>query len=380
MLNSKKMILKPLLESTGGIHLTAYMVNRGKLVDLKLQLRETINQAYEWLNPIMSAKERNKILEPLYSLTTDARIFKQIKGNVGIFRNQESFRVLNIPVEVEQSCHVATSFHVKPLLRWLQMDQDFLFLGLENDAAHLYSGSQDSFKLVDSIIFPQAFKDKNTFDYYLGLNKATQKKIKEDETFAWLNDCISQITKFSKPKLFVAGEKFLVDGLNRSFHYKNAIKTPIENSFDKDSVNEVCVVIRKLLKAESRAIIEKSLMEFRFAEEDNRTRKNLFQVSKAVVQGRVRKLIVSDELSIFGKIDRKSGGLAIHPYDLDHEDDDILDDLAQIVLSQGGEVIVASKNEIPKGRPILAILDDEGKELEKTEDFRQYELLKERFG
>ena len=73
----------------------------------------------------------------------------------------------------------------------------------------------------------------------------------------------------------------------------------------------------------------------------------------------MRKIIVTDELSIFGKIDPKSGGLAIHPFDLDHEDDCILDDLAQMVLSQGGEVIVAKRDEIPKGRPILAILDDE---------------------
>lgn len=93
----------------------------------------------------------------------------------------------------------------------------------------------------------------------------------------------------------------------------------------------------------------------------------------------MRKLIVTDELSIFGKIDSKSGGISIHPFDLDHEDDCILDDLAQMVLSQGGEVVVASRDEIPKGRPILAILDHEGEPLVKTEDV-QYEVLQERFG
>lgn len=380
MLTSKKITLKPLLESAEGVHLTAYLVNRGTLVDLKSQLREAIDQAYEWLNPVMSVEERNKFLEPLDSLLMDARIFKQMKGNIGIFRNQDSFRVLNIPVEVEQTCQVATSFHVKPLLRWLQADQEFLLLGLEKDAAHLYLGSQDSFKLVDSILFPEKFKNKEYFGDYKSLKKARQRKLMEDETFTWLNDWISQLTKTSKPKLFVAGEKSMVEGLNRSLNYKNVVKAPIANYFSKNNVSEVCSTIRKILKADSKAAIEKALMEFRFAEEGNRTRKNIFQISRAVVQGRVRKLIVSDELSIFGKIDKKSGGLAIHPFDLDHEDDDILDDLAQMVLSQGGEVIVASRNEIPKGRPILAILDDDDKELEKTEDSYQHEVLQERFG
>ncbi len=380
MLTSKKTTLKPLLESTDGVHLTVYLVNRGKLIDLKAQLREAIGQAYEWLDPVMSVYERNKFLEPLNSLLKDARIFKQMKGNIGIFRNQDSFRVLNVPVDVEMTCQVATSYHVKPLLRWLQADQEFLFLGLEKDAAHLYKGSQDSLKLVDSILRPESLTDKNALGDCTSLKESQQRKLKVDETFTWLNEWISQLTKTSKPKLFVAGEKLLVDRLNRSLQYKNAVKTPAANFFSKHNVNEVYSKIRKILKVDSKAAIEKALMEFRFAEEGNRTRKNIFQISKAVAQGRVRKLIVSDELSIFGKIDKKSGGLAIHPFDLDHEDDDILDDLAQMVLSQGGEVIVASRNEIPKGRPILAIVEDDGKELEKTEDSYHYEVLQERFG
>lgn len=379
MLTSKQSNLKPLLESKDGVHLTAYLVNRGDLVDLKIQLRRTINEAYEWLNTAMSSDERNKFLEPLDSLLNDARIFKQMRGNIGIFRNEDSFRILNIPIDIEQSCQVATSFHVKPLLRWLQGDQEFLFLGLEKDAAHLYLGSQDSFKAVDSILFPEFFKKRDSLSDYKSLKVARQNKMKETETFSWVNDWILELTKNSKPKFFIAGEPSLVQALNRSLSYKKAVKTPISNSFNKNNAIESAQNIRKLLKAESKKSLEKALLEFRFAEEGNRVKKNIFQISKAVVQGRVRKLIVTDEVSIFGKIDHKSGGIAIHPFDQDHEDDCILDDLAQMVLSQGGEVIVAKRDEIPKGRPILAILEDDGLALEKSEEL-QFEVLQERFG
>ena len=43
MLTSKQTNLKPLLESKNGIHLTAYLVNRGDLIDLKSQLRTTMD-------------------------------------------------------------------------------------------------------------------------------------------------------------------------------------------------------------------------------------------------------------------------------------------------------------------------------------------------
>lgn len=354
MLTSKRTTLKPLLESAEGVHLTVYLVNRGDLVDLKSQLSDAINQSYEWLNPVMSAEERNKFLEPLDSLLLDGRIFKQMRGNIGIFRNRDLFRVLNIPIEVEQTCQVASTFHVKPILKWLQNDQEFLLLGLTTSSAHLYLGSQDSFKLVDSILFSELLKG--------------------EDTFSWLNDWISTLAKHSKPKLFLAGDRTLIENMNRTLQYRYAVKTPILNSFSKNAASDLCIIIRKILKDDSKDLIERALLEFRFAEEGNRTRKNLFQISRAVVRGQVQKLIVTDELNIFGKIDKKSGALAIHPFDLDHEDDDILDDLAQLVLSQGGEVVIASRNEIPKGRPILAILDDDGEDLEKSEDLPQHQV------
>lgn len=379
MLALKKTKLKPILESKDGVHLTAYLVNRGDLIDLKSQLRATIGEAYEWLDTAMTSEERNRFLEPLDSLLNDVRIFKQIKGNIGIFRNEDMFRILNIPIEVEQNCQVATSFHVKPLLRWLQGDQEFLFLGLEKESAHLYLGSQDTFKLVDSIVFPDFFKLSDTSHNYSSEKKATENKLKDVETISWVNGWILRLTKHSKPKLFVAGEASLVTALTRKLKYKNAVMNPVSSSFHKSAAIESAQNIRKFLKEDTKMSLEKALLEFRFADESNRSKKNIFQIAKAVVQGKVRKLIVTDEVNIFGKIDRKTGGIAIHPFDQDHEDDCILDDLAQMVLSQGGEVVIAKREEIPKGRPILAILDDEGFPMEKIEKF-QYEVLQERFG
>lgn len=354
MLVSKQITLKPLLESFDGIHLTAYLQNRGRLSDLKNQLTEVVNHAYEHLAPVMSSEERSKFFEPVDALIRDASILKKMNGNIGIFRNLDIFRVLNIPVDIDQSIHVATSFHVKPLLRWMQEDQDFLVLGLEESSAHVYVAGKNSLRHLDSVFYSSP-----------------------SEGMVWINDCIAEHTKLSKPKLFLAGEQKQVDAIKKRIRYKNLIKTPASTDFKQSMIGDISRDLRQLLKAESRRQIEKALTEFHFAEESNRARKNIFQISRAVVQGKVRKLIVSDEISIFGKIDKKSGGLEIHPFDLDHEDDDILDDLAQMVLSQGGEVIIASNHEIPKGRPVLAILEDEdGQEFEfdKLDQHIQQEL------
>lgn len=374
MMLEKNKIFRSILESKDGVHLTIYLVNRGDLVDLKNQLLDSIDDALDSLMSVQTESERQKFLEPLTLLLTDARILKQIKGNIAIFRSRDYFRILNIPIKLDRQCHVANSFHVKPLLRWLQGDQDFLLLGLNNKSAHLYAGSLNKLTTIASIQIEQLASSISTKDYNFNLNQKSLSEAAITDLIFWVSENISELTKKLKPKLFLAGNPYDLKAFLKHFKYKNTVLAPVFSSFDTKNVGIICNNIRAKIRHESRENLEKILREFRFAEQENRVQKNLFQISKAVVRGKVRKLIVTDELNIFGKIDPKSGGLAIHPFDLDHEDDCILDDLAQLVLSQGGEVVIAKRDEIPKGRPILAILEDSGereKELNFNDETRE---------
>ena len=357
MIASKMSVLKPLIESNEGQHLTAYLTNEKNIFHLRRQLRETLETAYEYLAPVMSPDALVKFVAPLHNAIADTKLLRNLKGNVGIFRNENLFRILSLPVPVEQTCVVATSFHVKPLLRWIQNDREFLFLGITEGTASLYHGNQNSFNLIETIIFPEALQKTSYPDSYEDLKKLRFKSHKYDETIEWLNEWIFSLTKEVKPVLFVAGKRELTGPLLKQCRYANTREQAIWPSFSQEKATEICMEIRSILKKNARKDLEHSLMEFYQAEELNLANKNIFQIAKAAIKGKVRKLIIADGIKIFGKIDKTSGGLSIHTAHLDHEDDDILDDLAQEVLAQGGEVVVASRHEIPKGRPILAIFE-----------------------
>lgn len=355
MIISRQNALKPLIASKNGLHLTAYLNNHRDLSGLVRQVREVVAEADEWLKPALSEDERQKFLEPVRKLAHDPEMLARMSGNVGIFRNSTFFRVLNIPSPVHRSCVVATSFHVKPLLRWLQDDREFLLLGVENRGAFLYQGSRQAFNLVGSI--PLDGNVRQSAD--------------------WIDQWLSGLTKGSKPPLYLAGAPRSVQPLIAALHYRRLVRKPIAFSFSSDNVSHPRSKIRQALQRESELSLEKTLREFQAAEATNRAKKNIFQIAKAVVQGRVRKLVITDDILIFGRIDETSGGLALHPVHLDHEDDCLLDDLAQMVLSHGGEVVIARRDQIPKGRPILAILTDGAIELSRQEDM-EYEDLQER--
>jgi hypothetical protein len=376
MLTSKKQSLQPILKSSAGVHLTSYILNNGALEDLKTQIQETIQQSEAWLCEVMTKNEINHFLKPLYTLLFDARIFDQIKGNIGIFRNKDTFSVLNITHEVERSCHMGTSFHVKPLLKWLQIDYAFLILVVKENQAQLYLGGQDSFKLFDTLEIPLKYSEQNAQSNLLYLSQSKDQV--ELEKYSFINDWIRELTKKSKPKLFVVTQKEKVEMIKRSVKYKNYIITTSADVFGQHKLGDVCSLVREILNLESQRVIDKTLNEFRFAYNENLVSKNVFEIARLVAQNKVKKLIVTDDINIFGKVNKKSGDLKIHPFDMGHDDDDILDDLAQMVLLQGGEVVVTSRTKIPQGLPIMAIIDGKGKELQKMKSIRKYELLNER--
>ena len=149
--------------------------------------------------------------------------------------------------------------------------------------------------------------------------------------------------------------------------YENTERKAAWPSFSPEKSVEICAAIRAHLKNEAKEDLKRAIVEFYHADDLNLAKMNIFEIARAAVKGKVRKLIIADGITIFGKIDKKTGGLSIHPAHLDHEDDDILDDLAQEVLAKGGEVVVATQNEIPNGRPILAIVENSDSEIAKRQ-------------
>jgi hypothetical protein len=369
MVFDKKKALQSILESTDGIHLTIYLENQGNREGLLLQLKECIQEAHEFLQPVMTIEERMSFLEPLDSILGDKRIFENMQGHLGLFRTKEALRVLSIPIEVKRQCHVANSFHVKPLLRWMQIDKEFFMLDLSNESVSMYFGNQSTFQKIGELWFT----NKWPITKQLGTIKKSRKittEMKIEQLVDWISEVWKLSPSQSQPIMFVHGEMKLGSRLSRLSKNVQQVERLSQNK--KMDIARACAFVRDFLRLESAKMIQKTLIEFRVADELNLTKKNIFQIAKAAVQGKIRKLVVAEEVNIFGKVDRETGGLALHPFDLDHEDDDILDDIAQAVLSNGGEVIVVSKQDIPQGRPAVAIVAGEGIDIDdQIEDLRK---------
>lgn len=335
MITDRRTRLKPILESTGGIHLSAYLTNRHDLIDLKRQIGAATDAAEGHLRDVMSAEDRRRLLEPLNALVHDARVFSGIRENIGLFRTASSFRMISIPVPVEELCVVASSFHVKPLLKWLQDDREFLIAGIDGAMAHLYFGSNQTLSRAARLPLPMGAR----------------------ESAMVLDNWLRSQMRDGRPPLFLVGSE--ASDIHRALQYTEKFGRPIDLAFTEGSVPTIAALVRARLGLLAVQEDLRTLREFKLAEQWNLIKKNIFEIGRAAVRGRVRKLMIADGLRIFGKLDARTGQLTLHPFELDHEDDDVLDDLAQTVLRHGGDVLVANRQVLPHGRPAVAIIETE---------------------
>jgi hypothetical protein len=333
--------LKNIFTSKNGIHLTIYLDNHKDVHRLKLDLQSCILSAEDDLKSVLSSEELQKFLDPISKLSQNISFLSQFKKNIALFRTPESFRVLSLPVDVERTSIVATSFHIKPLIRWMQEDLDFFLLGINHDQFQIYYGNQQHYSLLDSA----STKD------FLWDEKLNYKSI---------NNWIEKTTKINKqntaPKMYIAGKPDEIINTTKNLTYKNLQSHLVWPNFDEPLIPEIVNNIRLKLRSEAKKRLGEQLVDFYIDNKSGNIRKNIFQIAKAAISGKIKKLVVSNKTNIFGTMNEKTGGLALHPMDLNHEDDDLLDDLAQTVLANGGEVFVVEQDLIPYGRPILALL------------------------
>lgn len=330
--------LRPIIESSSGLHLTIYAQNRGSIETLQKELWELVDSSREFLTPVLPPHLEREFLNPVRQLIQNPRILSSFAENIALFRTPQSLRILSIPVPVEPTAVVATTFHVKPLLRWLQSERTFFLVGFSEDAVHLYRGTTSKIEKLDELYLHSLETDK----IY-------------GEVSNWLVHWLSNETSAQKPRIYLAGSPARLESLKDSLS-KSSISPPsVLGLFYPDHLESHHEQINMTFAEEANDIIDSAIAEYFMAEELRLAKKNIFEIAKAAVKGRVRKLIIADGVKIFGKINRDTGGLSINPIDLDHEDDDILDDLAQIVIANGGQVIVADRDRLPKARPVLAI-------------------------
>jgi hypothetical protein len=117
----------------------------------------------------------------------------------------------------------------------------------------------------------------------------------------------------------------------------------------------MCEEAWKIMQPIYQQSLEALTNDFRTAKAHQRGSDDVVQVAEAASTGRVDTLLVSDGKHIAGKLLRHSGllepaSMSTHPHG-----DDVLDDLAEMVMRADGQVLILPHDAMPSDTGVAAI-------------------------
>lgn len=317
----------------------------------------------------------DSIMKPFYELKEDKTFWNTTADGIAVLASKSKCIVYNLHNPVKELAIVANSFHIKPLIKAFQSTENYQLLGLSRENFTLYQGNRNGFEeIVINQDTPRTMKDvlgdqlsdsnlshgsyagaggptmyHGHVDVKLEINKDTEKYFRYVDSFVFEN-----YSKTSKLPLILVSLTEYHPEFKRLSHNPYLLEEGINKSIESLDLNEIQEKVRMIIEAINMEKIKKLAESYAKAKVELLGSSDLEHVAKAAYESRVETILIDEDKMIPGKIDYKTGEIKLGNID-SPEYDDILDDLAELVLLGGGAVFVLPKIKMPSATGIAAI-------------------------
>jgi hypothetical protein len=315
------------------------------------------------------------IMKPFYELKEDKNFWNHTSDGIAVFASVDKCIVYNLYHPVKELGVVANSFHTKPLIKAFQSTENYHLLGLNRENFTLYQGNRYGFEeIAIDPDAPRTMKEvlgEQLSDPYLShasyggtggnamyhghgdvkdeINKDTEKYFRYVDSFV-----LENYSKASKLPLILVSLTEHISEFKKISNNPYLLEEGINKSIESMNLVEIQKKAREIIEAISMKETEKMVEAYANAEAESLGSSDLVQVVKAAYESRVKTILMEEDKIVPGKIDNNTGKIKLGDID-DPNYDDILDDLAELVLLSGGDVFVLSKNLMPSTTGIAAI-------------------------
>jgi hypothetical protein len=280
---------------------------------------------------------------------------------VAIFHSRGVTGYVELPEAVPELVVVADSFHVKPLLRLAREQREAHVVAVRRGSVDLYLARAADMRLLTSVPVPKAMQlaaaNASIFMSRRSAGAAEDERL-DGLAAAVVRRVASTRRTASTPPLVVIGRDALADVIYARLRTSGDDVGFLSASPDRMSLltltGEAMALARPHFEAARRAELE----GVGYAAAAGALLTDLHEIAHAVVAGRVRTLVVAHDRHVWGTLDRESGRIRLVEHD-SRLTDDLLDDLAEEVLSRGGRVIAASESELPGAQLAAAVIRQE---------------------
>lgn len=266
-----------------------------------------------------------------------------------IYHDKSATKILSIPIETPALSVVSRSFHIKPLLTWLQCSQNYYLINLSKRKIYLYQGNAYELKCL------KVFEDTTS------ISVAKKKSYKLDtlrlrKFYTSVEKKLYKNLSQNRYPVILAGVSYLQSIFRQVNRDPDLILQSIDGNVERKSEADLRTASHQIMVKLFEQFKKEMINEFQESEWTGKATDNLIHIADAAAKGKIKKLLVASDKLIWGIYNSRSGSITIHPEQLNSFDEDILDDLAETVLNKGGKVICMKSNELPTANPVAALL------------------------
>jgi hypothetical protein len=324
----------------------------------------------------LPAEVTGPILEKIRALADDRDFWNHAGDGLAILASPTLFRVYKFARPVPELTVVANTFHIKPLIRMAQSADGYHVLALSRHDARLFEGDRDALFEID---LPESFprtitealgeeltEPHQTVASYAGAgqgepgmyhghgSKESEVDIDAERYFRAVDRAVAD--GFSKPSktplilVTLPEHRAMFREVSHNPHLLEEGPDIHPESLDlKQLRSEVWKVLEPRYIERLSGIVE----EFGTASANEKGHSDRAEIARAVIAGRVKTLLVEAEKHVPGHVNPETG--AIEAAEAETPADDVLDDLSEMTLAQGGEVIVVPAERMPVDTGAAAI-------------------------
>lgn len=335
---------------------------------------DVFKKLVQQFEPVRAEYVRDKAIQNIFSefeaLAGDYQFWQHTREGLAVFATRESFDVYRLRKKVQPLAVVADSAHTKPLLKYLQSNDRYHVLVLTTNTAQLFEGDRyqlDEIDLSEESI-PESMID--ALDHELRDLHATLAAYRTATGKKWdtaqnhglkktdLDNDIEQffravdravMAKYSIPTrlpLILASLPEHQHIFRRISRNKQLLEEGIKTNAAALSETELREAAWQVFAPHYDKRLEDIIGEYRQATTKRLGADQLDEIVKDAFDGKVAAVLLEEDRVIRGRIVDRNNVL-YHTDETDHPVDDVLDDLAELVLRFGGEVWVVPKSKMP---------------------------------
>lgn len=284
----------------------------------------------------------NSYMKNLFELKVD-QMFSGNQSTVAIFHCDDFTGFIEIPKIVHDSFFISKSFHLKPVFTWLQSEFDFYLLGLSKKQIKLFKGSVVGLELEKEWSVSDSDLDNKKSENWENFFRKTENEL-------------NKIFIKNRTPVILAGVKEHVAFYKKINRDQDLVMMSVYGSINGKSSQELkssaLKILNDIFEINKKSVIEKFLE----LKENNQASDEITLVTQNAIKGNVKILAIAEDRNLWGRINMFEGKVNLSREGASQFNDDLLDDLAEVVLSRGGKVLALKQVEMPTKSPLFAIL------------------------